>query len=107
MTASDEDANAGDASTPPWGVLGVGGAVSLCCLFAAPTAGAAVAGGTTATLGGGVVRILVTVLAVGMVGAVYRFRSVGSPAARRTAANPDPYRSALTERRTAPTFRFP
>ena len=78
MTASDEDANAGDASTPPWGVLGVGGAVSLCCLFAAPTAGAAVAGGTTATLGGGVARILVTVLAVGMVGAVYRFRSAGT-----------------------------
>jgi hypothetical protein len=78
MTASDEDASAEDASTPPWGVLGVGGAVSLCCLFAAPTAGAAAAGGTTAALGGGLVRILVTVLAVGVVGAVHRVRSAGS-----------------------------
>ncbi len=75
MTDSDEDASAEDASTPPWRLLGVGGALSLCCLFAAPTAGAAAAGGTAAALGGGLVRILVTALTVGVVGVVYRFRS--------------------------------
>jgi hypothetical protein len=68
MTASDEDANAGDASTPPWGVLGVGGAVSLCCLFAAPTAGDAAAGGTAGAIGGGLIRIVVTALTVGVIG---------------------------------------
>ena len=77
MTGSDEDASAEDASTPPWGLLGVGGAVSLCCLFAAPPAGAAAAGGPAAALGGGLIRILVTVLAVGLIGAVYRVRSSG------------------------------
>jgi predicted lipid-binding transport protein (Tim44 family) len=77
MTGSDAEASTEDASTPPWRLLGVGGALSLCCLFAAPAAGAAAAGGTAATLGGGLIRILVTVLAVGLIGAVYRVRSFG------------------------------
>jgi hypothetical protein len=68
MTSSDESGSAEDASTPPWGLLGVGGAVSLCCLFAAPTAGAAAAGGTAGALGGGLIRIVVTALTVGVIG---------------------------------------
>jgi hypothetical protein len=71
MTSSDEGGSAEDASTSPWGLLGVGGAVSLCCLFAAPTAGAAAAGGTVAALGGGLVRIVVTALTVGVIGTLY------------------------------------
>jgi hypothetical protein len=77
MTNSDEGGSAEDVSAPPWGLLGVGGAVSLCCLFAAPAAGAAAAGGAAAGLGGGLVRIVVTALAVGVFGAVYRVRSSG------------------------------
>lgn len=77
MTGSDGKASTGDASTPPWGLLGVGGALSLCCLFATPAAGAAAAGGTTAAFGGGLVRIVVTALTVGVIGAVYRVRSSG------------------------------
>lgn len=76
MTSQEADADSDAASTPPWGLLGVGGAVSLCCLFAAPAAGG-VAGGTTAALGGGLVRILVTALTVGTIGAVYCVRSSG------------------------------
>lgn len=75
MTDSDPATNSEADSTPPWRLLGVGGALSLCCLFAAPTAGAAAAGGTAAALGGGLVRILVTAVTVGVVGAVYRLRS--------------------------------
>lgn len=77
MTRPDEDGSAEDASTPPWGLLGVGGAVSLCCLFAAPTAGAAAAGGTAAALGGGLVRIVVTALTVGVIGTLYWRYSAG------------------------------
>lgn len=75
MTGSDGDTSTENASTSPWRLLGVGGALSLCCLFAAPTAGAAAAGGTATALGGGLVRIVVTALTVGVVGAVYRFHS--------------------------------
>jgi len=62
-----------------WSLLGLGGAVSLCCLFAAPAAGGAVtgtaAGGATAALGGGVVRILVSALTVGLLGMALRYRA--------------------------------
>lgn len=61
-----------------WSILGIGGALSLCCLFAAPAAtgaaGGAVAGGTTAALGGSLVQILVTVFAVGTLAFAYRLR---------------------------------
>lgn len=70
-------------SSGRWSLLGVGGVVSLCCLFAAPAAtGAAagtVAGGATAALGGGLVRILVSAAAVGCLGVVLRLRA-DSPA---------------------------
>jgi hypothetical protein len=77
MTGSDAEASTEGASTPPWRLLGVGGALSLCCLFAAPAAGAAAAGGTAAALADGLVRIVVTALTVGLFGAVYRVRSSG------------------------------
>jgi len=55
-------------------VLGVGGAVSLCCLFGTPAATGAVgttaAGGTAATLGSGVVTILVSAVTVGLLAVV-------------------------------------
>lgn len=66
-----------------WSLLGLGGVVSLCCLFAAPATtgavGGAVAGGTTAALGGGLVRILVSALTVGGIGIALRLRSDSPP----------------------------
>ena len=73
------DEPAGEESTGWRSLLGVGGAVSLCCLFATPAGtgavGTTVAGGTTAALGGGLVRILVSAMAVGIVAAVVRMRT--------------------------------
>jgi len=86
MTSQEADAESDAGSPPPWGLLGVGGAVSLCCLFAAPAAGG-VAGATTTALGGGLVRILVTALTVGTIGAVYCVRSSGC--ACGTSGNPE------------------
>jgi hypothetical protein len=61
-----------------WSILGIGGALSLCCLFAAPAAtgaaGGAVAGGTTAALGGSLVQILVAGLAVATLAVASRLR---------------------------------
>jgi hypothetical protein len=77
MTA-DTDTEATDEtdSRRRWSMLGLGGALSLCCLFAAPTAtgavGSAVAGGTTAVLGGGAVRVLVSAVTVGGIGIAVR-----------------------------------
>ena len=72
--SEDESAESGSR----WSLLGLGGAVSLCCLFAAPATGGAVggtvAGGATAALGGGVVRILVSALTVGLLGLALRYR---------------------------------
>ena len=72
---TDED----DGSDARWPLAAVGGAVSLCCLFAAPAAtgaaGGAVAGSATAALGGGVVRVAVSALTVGFVAAVWRRRT--------------------------------
>jgi hypothetical protein len=87
MSAADSPADsaddAGSADDPEsngrWSLLGVGGVVSLCCLFAAPAAtGAAagtVAGGATAALGGGLVRILVSAAAVGCLAVAFRLRA--------------------------------
>ncbi|RLM54146.1 hypothetical protein DVK02_11820 [Halobellus sp. Atlit-31R] len=82
MGASDGTESSDDTeSSKRWSLLGLGGAVSLCCLFAAPAAGGAVsgtvAGGATAALGGGVVRILVSALTVGAIGAALRYRTRG------------------------------
>ena len=80
-TATDADDTGDDGGR--WSLLGVAGGLSLCCLFAAPAAtGAAagtVAGGATAALGGGLVRILVSAAAVGCLGVVLRLRA-DSPA---------------------------
>jgi hypothetical protein len=78
MADSDKSEDVADASKPPWRLLGVGGALSLCCLFAAPAGGAAAAGGTAAALGGGLTRVLVTAITVGVIGLVYRIWSSGS-----------------------------
>ncbi|AQL41809.1 hypothetical protein BV210_03350 [Halorientalis sp. IM1011] len=76
---ADEDADDADAR---WPLVAVGGAVSLCCLFAAPAAtGAAsgvAAGGATAALGGGVVRVAVSALTVGLLAVVWRLRTDAS-----------------------------
>ncbi|WP_232701775.1 hypothetical protein [Halobacterium wangiae] len=77
MTTSEEDADADSGDR--WTLLGVGGALSLCCLFAAPAAtgvaGGTAAGGATAALGGGLIRVLVAALTVGVIGVVLRLRS--------------------------------
>ena len=79
MTDDSTEATDGQGLMGRWSLLGVGGVVSLCCLFGAPAAtgavGGTVAGGTTAALGGGIVRILVSALAVGCIGIVLRLRS--------------------------------
>jgi hypothetical protein len=84
MTDSERSSDETDASAR-WSLLGVGGTVSLCCLFAAPAAtgaaGSTVAGGATAALGGGLVRILVSALTVGVIGLAMRSR-IGSCACR-------------------------
>ncbi|WP_158058327.1 hypothetical protein [Halorussus halophilus] len=61
----------------PWGLLGIGGVASLCCLgSAAAVGGASLAGGAIAGgLGASLVQILVTVLTVGVVGAIWKRRS--------------------------------
>ncbi len=75
---SDASRNSADEtnSTSRWPLLGLGGAVSLCCIFTAPAAttavGSTVAGGTTAALGGGLIRILVSAVTVGSVGIAIR-----------------------------------
>jgi hypothetical protein len=65
----------------PWPLLGIGGALSLCCLVAAPAAtgaaGAATGGGTAAALGGGFVQVLVTAVTVGLLAALVRLRTGG------------------------------
>jgi hypothetical protein len=53
-----------------WSILGVGGLVSLCCLFTAPVtagaAGTAAGAGSAAALGGTLLQIAVTALTVGL-----------------------------------------
>lgn len=76
-TEPGETAESDDGSR--WSLLGVGGALSLCCLFTAPvaTGGASgvTAGGATAALGATLLQIAVAALAVGVAGAALRWRS--------------------------------
>lgn len=60
----------------PWAILGVGGAMSLCCLGSAAVGGAALTSGAVAGgLGAGAFQVLVTVATVGVLGFVWqRFR---------------------------------
>lgn len=75
----DEPTDTDDASTGWRSLAGIGGVVSLCCLFATPAATGAVgttaAGGATAALGGGLVQILVTALGVGIAAFVIGMRT--------------------------------
>ncbi|MDH5020112.1 hypothetical protein [Halobacterium rubrum] len=54
-----------------WPVVGLAGGLSLCCVFAAPAAtgvaSGTAAGGATAALGGGTIRVAVAALTVGLV----------------------------------------
>lgn len=61
----------------PWGVLGIGGVASLCCLgSAAAVSGAALTGGAVAGgLGANLVQILVTIVTVGVLGLLWKRRS--------------------------------
>ncbi|WP_336038019.1 hypothetical protein [Halobacterium yunchengense] len=71
--ATDADTDCDDG--PNWSLLGFGGALSLCCLFA-PAAAAGVgtgtaAAGATAGAGGGFVQVAVSAVTVGVVGAAF------------------------------------
>ncbi|NIC00471.1 hypothetical protein [Halobacterium sp. R2-5] len=72
-----DDADVDDG--PNWSLLGLGGALSLCCVFAPVAAGAvggAAAGGATASVGGGLVQVVVSAVTVGVLGAaLYVVRS--------------------------------
>ena len=76
MTDSTTDATHESDTKRRWSLLGVGGALSLCCLFTATAtaggAGVTAAGGTTAALGGGVVRVAVAAATVGVLALVVR-----------------------------------
>ena len=57
----------------PWALLGLGGAVSLCCLGSAAVGGAALtSGAVVGGLGAGVAQVLVTVATVGVLGLAWR-----------------------------------
>jgi hypothetical protein len=76
------DTDDGTDSNGRLAVLGIGGALSLCCLFGAPTAAAVAGGGAAggaAALGAGLVRVLVVAATVGLVGAVVRRRTADRP----------------------------
>jgi len=77
---ADADGSA-ESTRSHWSLLGLGGALSLCCLVAAPAAtgaaGAATGGGVAAALGGSVVQILVTAVAVGLPAGPFRSRTGG------------------------------
>jgi hypothetical protein len=72
MTSTAKGEAENTKSKNRWSLIGLSGAVSLCCRFAAPAAtgaaGATVAGGATAAFGGGLIRILVSAIGVGIVG---------------------------------------
>jgi len=70
--ATDSEEQADDG--PNWSLLGLGGVLSLCCVFAPAAAGAAggaAAGGATASVGGGLVQVAVSAVTVGVLGAVF------------------------------------
>ncbi|MFD1589374.1 hypothetical protein ACFR9U_20555 [Halorientalis brevis] len=86
MTDASPDATDEARSRGRWSLLGLGGTVSLCCLVAAPATtgavGTAVAGGTTAALGGGLVRVLVSAVTVGIIGMALQMWT-SSPSCKR------------------------
>jgi hypothetical protein len=58
-----------------WGLLGIAGAASLCCVGTSAVAGAALTSGAVAGgLGAGFVQVLVTVLTVGVLGLAWKWR---------------------------------
>ena len=66
---------------PPWGLLGVGAAASLCCIGSSAVGGAALAGGALAGgLGAGLIQASVTALTVGLVGLAWQWRRGGESA---------------------------
>jgi hypothetical protein len=75
MTDADDDGDS-DSRLP---LLGVAGALSLCCVFAAPASTAVVggtaAGTTTAAVGGGAVQIFVAAVTVAAIAFFYRLRA--------------------------------
>lgn len=79
MTAPEENSDGKSKASSLWPTLGLGGILSLCCLFAAPAASGAVGGtaaaGATAALNGGIIQVSVTALTVGTLIAVFRLRS--------------------------------
>jgi len=86
MTNTLKDESEGANSTNRWPLIGLGGAVSLCCLFAAPVAtgvaGATVTGGATTGFGSGLARILVSAIAASVIGIVLRVWSSRSSCER-------------------------
>ncbi|MFB6270360.1 MAG: hypothetical protein ABEH83_10470 [Halobacterium sp.] len=74
--ADGENGDGGDGSRLAW--LGLGGVLSLCCVFATST-GTAVVGGTaagsTAAAGGGPVQIAVAAVTVAALWLVFRLRA--------------------------------
>jgi hypothetical protein len=77
---TDADGTA-ESTRSHWSLLGISGALSLCCLVAAPAstgaAGAVAGGSTTAALGGGLVHVLVTAVTVGLLAGFVRLRTGG------------------------------
>jgi hypothetical protein len=75
-SGDDGDDAREDASR--WAWLGLGGILSLCCVFAASASTAAVGGtaaGTTAAAGGGPVQIAVAAVTVAALWLVFRVRA--------------------------------
>jgi len=77
---TDPDGTA-ESTRSHWSLLGIGGALSLCCLVAAPATSGAVGGAagasTAATLGGSLVQVLVTAVTVGLLAGFVRLRTGG------------------------------
>jgi hypothetical protein len=79
MTTAATEPTEDTSSVSRWSLLAVGGAVSLCCLFAAPATmgavGTSAAGGSTVAPTDGLVQIVVSIAAVGILGLVLRLRT--------------------------------
>jgi len=76
MGSTPPDDDADDRSRLP--ILGLGGLLSLCCIFAAPTSTAAVGGtaaGTTAAAGGDAAQIAIAALTVSTLAAIWHIRT--------------------------------
>lgn len=79
MTTAATEPTEDTSSMTRWSLLAVGGAVSLCCLFATPATmsavGTSAAGGSTVAPTDGLVQILVSMAAVGVLGLAVRLRT--------------------------------